>query len=98
MKHLIPILLIVFISCGNAEEYKKVDKEICFEAFKKGKVVDKQIKDIRIKSPNASRHILIDMIYKKKYYTLEIDKLDNAIINSSNFFQLPSSFKCRVYK
>ena len=100
MKHLIPLLLIVFVSCGNAEEskwYKEVDKEICFEAFKKGKVVDKQVKDIRIKSPNASRHILIDMIYKKKYYTLRINKLASRI-SAGKFLQTPSSFECRVYE
>jgi hypothetical protein len=97
MKHLIPILLIVFISCGNAAEYKEVDKEICFEVFKKGKVVDKQIKDIRTKSPNGSRHILIDMIYKKKYYTLRINKLASRI-STGKFLYTPSSFECSVYE
>ena len=100
MKYLIPILLIVFVSCGNAEDskwYKEVDKEICFEAFKKGKVVDKQIKDLSINTAVGIKYILIDIIYKKKYYTLRINKRDSMRINDRNFFRLPSSFKCRVY-
>ena len=66
MKKLLIIFVIIFSSRVYAEEYKKIDKEICFEAFKKGKVVDKQITDIRIQKPNGGRYILIDMIYKKK--------------------------------
>ena len=102
MKYLIPILLIVFVSCGNAEdeyqliiENKEVDKKICFEAFKKGKIVDKQIDEfIPIKEGIVEgRNTLIDIIYKNKYYTLSV--LRYTRIDSLN--HLPSDIKCRVY-
>ena len=106
MKYLIPILLIIFISSGNAEdEYELitknivVDKKICFEAFKKGKVVDKQIKEVLFKrgvrkGEVEARSTVTDIIYKNKYYTLSV--LRYLWYDSNN--QLPSSIKCRVYE
>jgi hypothetical protein len=102
MKYLIPILLIVFVSCGNAEdeyelisENKEVDKKICFEAFKKGKVVDKQIEvQSGRRGIQEARNTVTDIIYKNKYYTLSV--LRYEWIDSNN--QLPSSIKCRVYE
>jgi len=102
MKYLIPILLIVFVSCGNAEdEYELitknivVDKKICFEAFKKGKVVDKQIEvESDRRGTQMARNTVTDIIYKNKYYTLSV--LRYLWYDSNN--QLPSSIKCRVYE
>ena len=101
MKYLIPILLIVFVSCGNAEdeyidvENIEVDKKICFEAFKKGKVVDKQIEvESDRRGIQMSRNTVTDIIYKNKYYTLSV--LRYLWYDSNN--QLPSSIKCRVYE
>ena len=107
MKYLIPILLIVFVSCGNAEdEYELitknivVDKKICFEAFKKGKVVDKQIKEVLFKrgvrkGEVEARSTVTDIIYKNKYYTLSVNRY---YYYDFSFNHLPSSIKCRVYE
>ena len=101
MKYLIPILLIISISSGNAEdeyidvENIEVDKKICFEAFKKGKVVDKQIEvESDRRGIQMSRNTVTDIIYKNKYYTLSV--LRYLWYDSNN--QLPSSIKCRVYE
>jgi len=105
MKYLIPFFLIVFVSCGNAEEkyewtrpFKEVDKKICFEAFKKGKVVDKQIEEYRpsgIRKVVEARNTVTDIIYKNKYYTLSIIRSDYDD-NSNNL--IPSLIICRVYE
>ena len=102
MKYLICLILIIFISSGNAEdeyelirENKEVDKKICFEAFKKGKVVDKQT-DVESdrRGRQEARHTVTDIIYKNKYYTLSV--LRFFWYDSNN--QLPSSITCRVYE
>ena len=105
MKWLLPILLIIFVSSSNAEEkyewtrpFKEVDKKICFEAFKKGKVVDKQIEEYRpsgIRKVVEARNTVTDIIYKNKYYTLSIIRMDYDD-NSSNL--IPSLIICRVYE
>jgi|TARA_A100000171_G_C2110024_1_gene134515 hypothetical protein len=106
MKYLIPILLIVFVSCGNAEEkyewtrpFKEVDKKICFEAIKKGKVVDKQIEEYRpsqIRKDIEARNTVTDIIYKNKYYTLSI--IRNDYEGYSYNLLIPSLIICRVYE
>ena len=105
MKYLIPILLIVFISCGNAEdEYELitknivVDKKICFEAINKGKVVDKQIEEYRARTTGkilTDRNTITDIIYKNKYYTLSIIR---NIFGGHSANLLPSKIICRVYE
>ena len=103
MKYLIPILLIVFVSCGNAEdEYELitknivVDKKICFEAIEKGKVVDKQIEEYRATTRKVltDRNTITDIIYKNKYYTLSVNRYYYYDFSLNH---LPSDIKCRVY-
>ena len=84
MKYLICLILIIFISSGNAEdEYELitknivVDKKICFEAIEKGKVVDKQIEEYIARTTGkllTDRNTITDIIYKNKYYTLSIKR------------------------
>ena len=104
MKYLIPILLIIFVSCGNAEdEYELitknivVDKKICFEAIEKGKVVDKQIEEHRATTRKVltDRNTITDIIYKNKYYTLTIIR---NIFEGYSANLLPSKITCRVYE
>jgi hypothetical protein len=105
MKYLIPILLIIFISSGNAEdEYELitknivVDKKICFEAIEKGKVVDKQIEEYRARTTGkllTDRNTITDIIYKNKYYTLTIIR---NIFEGYSANLLPSKITCRIYE
>tara|TARA_B110000444_G_C18228073_1_gene317489 strand:+ start:103 stop:411 length:309 start_codon:yes stop_codon:yes gene_type:complete len=77
MKCLSCLILLFFLNSVKAEEkyfgpHKEIEKEICFKALKKGKIIDKQKVDLKERRHLAVNDIQYDIIYQNKYYTLYI--------------------------